>query len=282
MSACVRLVISLPDETSAQLALAALRQAGSLPAGVAWKIENSTAEPPGRLSEEQARLESALEDQQAQMRAMSARLNELEENTRRRLSHELHDRVGQSVTALSLNLSLVRTRLLAKEQLDMVDRVDRCFRLLDDLSQQVRDVLVELRPPVLDDMGLFAALRWYGAHFAEQTGLAVQVDGAELPMRLPLIVETALFRITQEALNNIVRHAQAEHVTLRLEHLPDGARLTVGDDGQGFSPQRPRGLSERPRWGLISMRERAETVGATMRIDSAPGRGTRVILEVVQ
>jgi two-component system sensor histidine kinase UhpB len=277
-----RIVISIPGEVETEPILESLRQASILPAGSAWEIDIDRAEPRGALAEEHARLQRALEEQQALMRAMSARLNELEENTRRRLSHELHDRVGQSVTAMSLNLNLVRTRLMAIQQLDMVDRVDRCVRLVDDMAQQVRDVMVELRPPVLDDLGLFAALRWYGAHFAEQTGLLVQVEGAELPVRLPLIVETALFRVTQEALTNVVRHAHARRVTLTLESEPDSARLTIGDDGQGFSPQRPRGLSERPRWGLISMRERAETVGGTMRIASAPGQGTRVILEVAR
>jgi two-component system sensor histidine kinase UhpB len=153
---------------------------------------------------------------------------------------------------------------------------------VDDVAQQVRDVLVELRPPVLDDYGLLPALRWYTTRWAEQNSLPVTVVGEDLPTRLPLIVETALFRITQEALNNILRHAQASAVTITLESLPGAARLTIGDDGQGFSPQRPRGLEERPRWGLITMRERAETAGATMRVDSAPGRGTRIILDVVR
>jgi two-component system sensor histidine kinase UhpB len=277
-----RIFVIVPGQTEARPILEALQQARLLPVGLAWEMEIGRAEPPATLAEEQAQLQCTLEEQQALMRAMSTRLNEIEENTRRRLSHELHDRVGQSMTALSLNLGLVRTRLLALQQLELVDRVDRCFRLLDDMAQQVRNVMVELRPPVLDDLGLFAALRWYGAHFAEQTSLPVQLEGDELPVRLPLIVETALFRITQEALNNIVRHAQAQHVTLSLERLPSAVRLTVADDGQGFSPQRSRGLNAPPHWGLISMRERAETVGATLRLDSAPARGTRVILEVAQ
>jgi len=274
-----RIFVSVTGQAEAQRILEALRQ-GRLPIGLTWEIETGRAEPPAAL--EQAQLQRALSEQQALTRAMSTRLNTIEENTRRRLSHELHDRVGQNMTALSLNLGLVRTRLLALQHSDLVDRVDRCFRLLDDLAQQVRNVMVELRPPVLDDLGLFAALRWYSADFAEQTGLPVQLEGSELPARLPLIVETALFRITQEALNNIVRHAQARHITLSLERLPGAVRLTVADDGQGFIPQHPHGLHEQPHWGLISMRERAETVGATMRLDSAPARGTRVILEVAQ
>jgi two-component system sensor histidine kinase UhpB len=150
----------------------------------------------------------------------------------------------------------------------------------DGMATQVRDVMVELRPPVLDDFGLLAALRSHAARFAETTGLVTEVLGEEPSPRLPLIVETALFRVTQEALTNIIRHAHAQRVTLTLEAMPDRVRLTLADDGQGFSPQRPRGLGERPRWGLIAMRERVETVGGTMRIASAPGQGASIILEV--
>ncbi len=278
MPQAVRLLILTADPAQAQPVIAALEGGQPLPTGLAWEV---VADAP-----ERARLTAALAEQhvemQAQAHALSARLSELEENTRRRLSHELHDRVGQSVTALSLNLSLLRGRLSAIDPPDLVERIDRCQALVDEMSRQVRDVLVELRPPILDDHGLLAALRWYGAHWSSQSSLPVHVAGRELPERLPLIVETALFRITQAALNNIVRHAGASAVTLTLEQLPGAARLTIADDGRGFSPQRPRGLDERPRWGLLTMRERAESVGATMRIDSAPGQGTRIILDVVR
>jgi two-component system sensor histidine kinase UhpB len=99
---------------------------------------------------------------------------------------------------------------------------------------------------------------------------------------LPHNVEIALFRVAQEALTNVIRHAQAQRATLTLEALPAAARLTLADDGQGFSPQRPRGPGERPRWGLITMRERAEAVGGSMQVVSAPGQGTSIILEVAR
>lgn len=283
MPSAVRLLIVAPSSAEAAPIIGALEQAPAALAGVPFEVVApdsptlATANSP-----EHDRLTAALEEQQTHLRSLSGRLTELEENTRRRLSHELHDRVGQSVTALSLNLKLLHTRLATANQPDLVQRVDRCQSLVDDVAQQVRDVLVELRPPVLDDHGLLPALRWYAAYWSGQHGLPVTVGGEDLPARLPLIIETALFRITQEALNNILRHAQASTVSLTLESLPGVARLTIADDGQGFSPQRPRGLEERPRWGLITMRERAETAGATMRVDSAPGRGTRIILDVVR
>jgi signal transduction histidine kinase len=233
---------------------------------------------------ETPRLEAKLAEQREEMRALSARLNELEEAARRRLSAELHDRVGQSLTALGLHLNLVRGGLDPAGATALANRVDAALQLVDDVTAHVRDVMVELRPPVLDDYGLLAALRWHGERLAENSGLRVEVAGEEIVPRLPLIVETALFRITQEALTNIVRHAGAQKVSLSWATVPGGeaARLVIADDGQGFSPQRPRPLGERPRWGLITMRERAETVGGTMRIESAPGTGTRIIIEVAR
>jgi two-component system sensor histidine kinase UhpB len=181
-----------------------------------------------------------------------------------------------------LNLSLLRGPLATSGAEALVERVDEAMRVTDEMSTQVRDVMVELRPPVLDDFGLLAALRWHAARVTENTGLATEVLGEELRPRLPLIIETALFRVTQEALTNVIRHAHADRVTMTLEALPDAGRLTLTDNGLGFSPQRPRGLRERPRWGLLTMRERAETVGGTMRIVSAPGQGTSIILEVAR
>jgi two-component system sensor histidine kinase UhpB len=227
-------------------------------------------------------LQAALAGQRRDMRALSVRLTEVEENARRRLSAELHDRVGQSLVTLGLTLSLVRYQLASSGADSLVARIDEAQRVTDEMSTQVRDVMVELRPPVLDDFGLLAALRSHAARFAATTGLAAEVLGEELSPRLPLIVETALFRVAQEALTNVIRHAHARRVTLTLEAMPEGVRLTLADDGQGFSPQRPRGLGEKPRWGLLTMRERIETVGGTMRIASAPGQGTSIILEVAR
>jgi two-component system sensor histidine kinase UhpB len=265
----------LPDQAAVPGALAA----------APWDAVISTLQAPALNSAQTAdfgELQAALAGQRQDMRALSARLSEVEENARRRLSAELHDRVGQSLISLGLTLSLVRYQLAASGADPLVARIDEALRVTDGMATQVRDVMVELRPPVLDDFGLLAALRSHAARFAENTGLATEVLGEEPSPRLPLIVETALFRVTQEALANITRHAHARRVTLTLEAMPDLVRLTLADDGQGFSPQRPRGLGERPRWGLLTMRERAETVGGTMRVVSAPGQGTNIILEVAR
>jgi signal transduction histidine kinase len=141
--------------------------------------------------------------------------------------------------------------------------------------ERTRDVMSDLHPPVLDDYGLLAALRWYGDRFSKRTDIATLFEGKELAPRLAPDVESALFRIAQEALTNVARHTHAKTVTLTLERADGGAQLIIADDGAGFDPARdaPRG------WGMITMRERAESVGGRMRVESAPGKGTRVIVE---
>ncbi len=218
------------------------------------------------------RAEQALRAHAEQMRHLSHRLFEVEENERRRLARELHDRIGANLTALSLNLRLVRG-----EWEKTSTRLDDSEKLLDSTAQLVRDVLTDMRPPGLDELGLLAALREHAEQVAQRSGLALQVHGAEPRPRLPPATEIALFRVVQEALTNIVKHARAGAVTISLRPEPGLVTLTVADDGAGFDGE-ARAMAA--GMGMASMRERAEAVGARARIESAPGRGTRVIVEV--
>jgi signal transduction histidine kinase len=131
---------------------------------------------------------------------------------------------------------------------------------------------------VLDDYGLVAALRWYAEQFARRTGIGVVVEGEEPVPRLATRVEGALFRIAQEALTNVAKHAQATHVLVSVHVQGEILRLVVADDGIGFDP----GLSAGHGWGLLTMTERAEGVGGRCRIESVPGQGTRVSVEVAR
>lgn len=295
----LRVLVVSDSETAAAPLLESLRQGGLEPA---WRPPQHAGRPLPAMDDQPdlvlvapevlARfaappeanlwLQASLAEQRQQMHVLSGRLAGLEENASRRLSQELHDRLGQHLTALGLSLGLLRSQLGETAPAAQRQQIDYALSLTEDMAGQVRDVMVALHPPELDEYGLVAALRWHAARFTKHTGLAVAVEGDELAPRLPLIVETALFRIAQAGLSNVLRHAQAHQVTLRMESLPQSARLIIADDGQGFSAQRPRGLGERPRWGLITMRERAETVGGTMRIESKPGAGTRLIVEVAR
>ena len=227
-----------------------------------------------------AQLFEQVMQQREQLRALAARLAEVEEAERRRLARELHDQVGQTLTALGINLNIVRAQMPGESSDAVRSRLEDSLALVEQTTERVRSVMAELRPPVLDDYGLVAALRWYGAQFSARTGLAVEVRGEELTPRLAAPAESALFRITQEALNNVVKHALATQMTVTVESDGGIACLVVADDGIGFDLAQRAAPNERGGWGLLNMAERAEAVGGQCRIESRPGQGTRVVVEV--
>ncbi len=229
---------------------------------------------------ERKRAEEALRQYTEQLRVLTARLANAEEGERRRLAQELHDRVGQNLTALSINLNIVANLLPPEPAAQIGPRLEDSLELVGETVEHIRDVMAELRPPVLDDYGLLAALRWYGQRFAQRTGLAIATQGADPKPRLPLATEITLFRIAQEALTNAARHAQAHQVSVTLEALAGGVRLTIADDGTGFDPELRTQPNGRHAWGLLTMSERAESIGGRLVIETAPDRGTRVVVEV--
>ncbi|HLF00661.1 MAG TPA: ATP-binding protein, partial [Anaerolineales bacterium] len=160
------------------------------------------------------------------------------------------------------------------------ERLDDSLRLVDETVGLIRNVMAELRPPMLDDYGLPPTLRWLGEQFQNRTGVAVVVSAPNSENRLPAAAETALFRIAQEALNNTGKHAHATHVDIVLEAVRSLTRLTIADDGAGFDPAALQPRSDVHGWGTIHMRERAEAVGGRLRIESSVGKGTRVVVEV--
>ena len=229
---------------------------------------------------QQSLLFRSISKHRKQLRALAVRLTEAEENERQRLARELHDRVGQNLTALGINLNILRPRLSAETEAKVKERLEDSLRLVVEMAEDIRNVMADLRPPLLDEYGLFAALRWYGEQVSNRTGIVTIVQGEEITPRLPPVVETALFRIAQEALTNVAKHAQAKKVTLTLEAVTGGVRLTITDDGMGFDSTALSQSGEQPGWGLITMRERAEAVGGHLLIESKPGKGTRITVEV--
>ena len=211
------------------------------------------------------------------LKSLSRRLVEVQEDERRHLAAELHDRTGQNLTAINLHLSMIREHLRPEAEA-LRARVDDAMTLVAATLEAVRDVMADLRSPVLEDYGLFAALRWYGDIFARRTGLAVSVSGNEPAPRLPRATETALFRVAQEAFTNVLKHANASSIEVQLEAGASFVRLSIADDGKGFdrSGERPPGAS----WGIVSMQERVEAVGGVLQVDAEPGRGTRIAAEV--
>jgi signal transduction histidine kinase len=230
-----------------------------------------------RMIEVRQRAESELRDLATRLRTLSQRLIEVEETERRAINRELHDRIGQNLAVLNLNLEIVRAQLPADVPADVVTRLVDARAMLEHTVEHVRDVMSDLRPAALDDYGLDAALATYADVFSARTGVAVDHCMEPIAPRLPAAMETALFRLAQGALVNVAKHAHAQHVELTLVASADRVVLTVADDGVGFVPE---ALGEtRPSWGLTTMRERADAIGAVITLESAPGKGTRVIVD---
>jgi PAS domain S-box-containing protein len=211
------------------------------------------------------------------LRDLSRRLREVEESERHAISRELHDRIGQELSTLALILGSLGAKLSQESRRAVAKPLQEMQGLLKSMAANVRDVMAELRPPVLDDYGLLAALRQLATEFAKRTGIAAELAGIELQPRLPSIVETAMFRISQEALNNIAKHAQAKNVEISLYAASDRVVLDITDDGAGFDASETP--PDKQHWGLTTMRERAEAVGIAFRLESVPGAGTRIVLE---
>lgn len=214
---------------------------------------------------------------QEALRELARRMAETEEIERRKISWELHDRVGQGLSSLTMSLELLRQQLPAAALAAVVPRLDDARTLALKAIDDTRDVMADLRPPGLDEFGLAGGLRNYADTYAKRTGIdvAVRCDAA-LP-QLTGILPTTLFRIAQEALANVAKHARATRVEIALEPGASGPELRITDNGTGFdSALALRGST----WGLRTMRERAEAVGAQVRIDSRPGHGTTVSVRI--
>src|ERR1041385_2267565 len=202
------------------------------------------------------------------LRALTRRLVQAEETERRRIARELHDRVGQNLSALNINLDILLGKLRDESARR---RLEDSLKLVDSTLQSIENVMADLRPALLDEYGLPAALAWYGKEYAQRTGIRVAVQG-EAGTGLRAEAAVALFRIAQEALNNAAKHSSAKRITVGLEEKGGELVLSVIDDGKGFDPAAaPRG-----RWGMTTMRERAEAAGGSLVVDSSVGEGTTV------
>jgi PAS domain S-box-containing protein len=211
------------------------------------------------------------------LQALTHRLVELQEKERRDISRELHDRVGQTLTAMRINMDLIRTRLAERDDPLIRGRNDDSLQLIESAFKAVENVMYELRPPMIDEYGLIAPLQWYAKKFAARTGIEVEVRGDESRRCRP-DVELALFRIAQEALNNVARHALARHVAIELHETGPHVVLTIEDDGVGFDRENEQ--AAKAGYGFITMRERAEAVGGEFEARSAKGKGTRITVKV--
>jgi PAS domain S-box-containing protein len=214
----------------------------------------------------------------SELQTASRQLVEVQESERRTLASTLHDLVGQKLTALSINLNIVKAKSAAAMATRTSARLDDSLKLVEETIESIRDVMAKLRPAVLDDYGLMPALRWYAEQSSARTGVPTAVIEQGPGRRLPPAAEEALFRIAQESLANVAKHAHAEHATLTFRVTPQASSLTIADDGCGFDSTVRQQPARDHGWGLTIMRERAATVGAELSVESTPGHGTRIIV----
>lgn len=208
------------------------------------------------------------------------RLIEAQEAERRRISLELHDQVGQILTAVKMNLHALQKTCAEPE---ILKSIQENLSVLDEAVDQVRDLSVDLRPALLDDFGLVVAVRWYLERQAKSTGITAEFISLSLDEddRFTAELETACYRIVQEGVTNIIRHAGARRISVRLERTGAELMLVIADDGCGFNVKTT--LADGPgaaTLGLRGMEERAQAVGGTLLIDSAPGLGTQVCVSL--
>jgi signal transduction histidine kinase len=224
------------------------------------------------------RQQHELEEQLKQVQALSSAVIRAQEEERRRIALELHDEASQALTAI-----IVGHRVL--DQLEDIEEVRRHSQRLRELTAATLDdlhrLIVELRPSLLEERGLGPAVRWHANEFSERFNIPVEVTIEGLRGRLPAEVETVLFRIVQEALTNVARHAQARHARVRIERTARGLDATIEDDGRGFSVERVHAKKEAlPGLGLVGMHERAASLNGWCTVTSTVGQGTMVCVHI--
>jgi len=223
------------------------------------------------LAVQRSRLFEEVRAKEAARGELIEKLLTAQEDERRRIARELHDEAGQALTALILNLEMAERAASAEE----ARRLERLRGIAEHTLGELRTLIYELRPTILDDLGLGAAIRWLVKEVVEPAGIRVDLNLQGLDHRFPHQVETAIFRITQEAFNNLLKHAQASRASVAVEADGRAVTVTVEDNGRGFDPANLPARSG-SGLGLLGMRERAELLGGTLEVKSGPNRGTRI------
>jgi two-component system sensor histidine kinase UhpB len=230
---------------------------------------------------ENGQLLNEVETQRSELRQLWAQLLRAQEKEREHISRELHDELGQALTAISINLAEIESELSSEPRLVALERARETRELADQTLDQVREMSLNLRPSMLDDLGLVPTLSWYVNRFARRLNIEAQFKAAGLDELLDSEVETVLYRVVQEALTNVARHAQASQVWVKLARAGSAIVATIQDDGQGFDA---RQLADRDfethGAGLLGIRERVAYLEGRFDIQSQPEKGTILSIEI--
>lgn len=224
-----------------------------------------------------AQLFNRVQSDRERLQTLSSRLLEAQETERRYIAHELHDEIGQALTAVKINLQMLQRSTRNNHEIPIEDSIE----IVNHALQQVRHLSLDLRPSLLDDLGLQATLRWYIERQIQRTGIHIKLQCLPFELGLPQKIGIACFRIIQEALTNVVRHAQATSVSIILQQRENSLHLLIQDDGVGFDTQAAKvQASYGTSLGLLGMEERALLVGGQLTITSVPGNGTEIYLQL--
>jgi PAS domain S-box-containing protein len=226
-----------------------------------------------------ARLFADLQRHRELLARLSSRILTAQEEERQHLSRELHDGIGQSLSALKLGLEMIprdAAGLPAAVQTDL----QRTLEIVKETISELRRIALDLRPSMLDDLGLIPTLKWLAQRFQEQTGIVVRLDARGKIPRLSAEQEVNLYRIVQEALSNVVKHAEADRVTIRVRSTVAAVHLLVGDHGRGFQPDRAPGEAGHTGLGLVGIEERVNLMDGRFRFRSRPDKGTLLAVQI--
>jgi PAS domain S-box-containing protein len=225
---------------------------------------------------ERKRAEEALRKSQEELRNLSSYLQSIREEERTEISREIHDELGQSMTALKMNLAWLRGKL-RQDQKDLLKTVNSMKEIVDDNLQIAKRISTELRPRLLDDLGLIPAIEWHSDDFQKNTGIGCKVTTSHKDIDLGSDLKTAIYRIYQEAMTNIYRHAKASEVKIKIKNDSNKLLLKVNDNGTGISDDK---ISDPLSFGLIGMKERAYNLGGEVTVQGEKNKGTTVMVTI--
>jgi signal transduction histidine kinase len=217
--------------------------------------------------------------QQKELRLLSHRLLSVQEEERKRISRELHDVIAQFLTSINLRLTALKMAARANTQ-EFTRNIERTQQLVEKSVDIVHRFAFDLRPAVLDDLGLVPALHSFSKNFSKQTGIRVNLTAVAVVSQLDNDCRTVLYRVAQEALTNVARHAQASRVDVSIQRLPKTVHMQIKDNGKSFDVKRIFHAGKSKRLGLLGMRERVEMVGGQFTVESSHGQGTTIQVQI--
>jgi two-component system sensor histidine kinase UhpB len=221
--------------------------------------------------------EEKLKHSYEEIRRLASHLQDVREEERLIISREIHDQLGQQLTVMKMDINWLKKRLVLTTNEAAQEKLEELNAMVDETIKTVRKIAADLRPSLLDDLGLGAAIEWYVNEFEKRAGIAAQYTDLNEEVSLSIASKTGLFRIVQESLTNVARYAQAKNVLVNLEKRDEQLLLTIQDDGIGFDQEK---IAVKKTLGIVGMRERTAMMGGSYEISSTPGKGTTVIVHV--